>query len=152
MKIVLFLAILALTSSLVFQSAYAGSISCDSSQIIQWNEGLQKKECIGENGLAVDDATKAKKKKSDSKPYDYSGFTFGGYDTRKSPIWINWIPAEHRIIDVIPALEQKQENDKVTFHGYSRNHYLFDTIMKLQEEKAKQEFDFEKFQNDDFDK
>ena len=151
MKLILVLILLAITSSLIYQSAYAGSISCNSSQIIQWNEELQKKQCISENGLAINETIKEKKKKSDSKPYNYNGFNFG-LNAKQNPIWVNWIPAEYKILDIKSALEQKQENDKITSQGYSRNHYLFSDLMKLQEEKAKQEFNFEKIQNNDFNK
>ncbi len=124
-------------------SAFA--ITCNGDQTIVYNEELGEKECIG--GTSINDV---KKKKSDSKPYNYDGFTFGGLDSRKHPTWVNWIPATPMNKTIIPVMDQKMANDKVGSHGYDRDHYLFSAIMKLQEDNAKKLF--KNFQNEDFDK
>lgn len=51
------------------------------------------------------------------------------------------------IKDTKLPMEYKIENDEITFHGYSRNHYLFSELMNSEVSKAKQTFNSEDIKN-----
>ena len=91
-------------------------------------------------------------KKSKNTEFNLNGFDFDIKDSRKYPTWVNWQPAERTNVEIKSALEQKTENDKITSHGYSRNHILFNALMELEEIKAKEKINLEKITNKDFEK
>ncbi|AFS80503.1 hypothetical protein NKOR_03045 [Candidatus Nitrosopumilus koreensis AR1] len=113
----------------------ASSIVCSGDNTIQWNENLQTKVCV-----VGDDPT----------TFTLDCFSICENDARKNPFWNNWVPAEHYEVKLMPAIDQRMENDKITFHGYTRTHYLFDDIMKHEENRA--DLIYSNFNNPDFSK
>ena len=83
----------------------------------------------------------------DDDTWDVSKFDFDAPNTRKYPIWVNWIPASYNNTQIKLPMEYKMQNDKITSHGMSRNHHLFDELMNQQENDAKYFFDSAKIQN-----
>ena len=79
-------------------------------------------------------------------------FKFGDGDSRKYPNWIKWENAEDYRKIIKSPLEQKIENDKITMHGFSRNHFYFKTMMQFQENIALKIYDSKNIQNSDFKK
>ena len=135
----------------IAQPAYADTISCSTSQTIQWNEELQKYECIislpeptfpiSLNGKCVKNCdiseSNTYKKSKETKPFNLSGFAFGAPDARKNPTWVGWIPAsEYNVVLEKSALEQKMSSDRITMHGIDRDHYNWSSYMMVQVDKA----------------